>query len=104
MAIRPPRASRAKKGQPALVHATPVGATATTTNSIDSAAPAVDSEQRRGMIAEAAYYRAEQRGFAPGHELDDWCAAEIEVDAVLTQASRRSTVAPDEICSPGEHQ
>jgi hypothetical protein len=30
-------------------------------------------------IAEAAYYRAQQRGFAPGHELDDWVAAEAEV-------------------------
>lgn len=31
------------------------------------------------LIAEAAYYRAEQRGFAPGRELDDWVAAEAEV-------------------------
>jgi hypothetical protein len=27
-------------------------------------------------IAQAAYYRAESRGFAPGHELEDWLAAE----------------------------
>ena len=33
--------------------------------------------QRR--IAVAAYYRAEQRGFEPGHELEDWIAAEKEV-------------------------
>jgi hypothetical protein len=31
------------------------------------------------LIAEAAYYRAQQRGFEPGHELDDWIAAEAEV-------------------------
>ena len=31
------------------------------------------------VIAEAAYYRAQQRGFAPGHELDDWIEAEAEV-------------------------
>ena len=31
------------------------------------------------LIAEAAYYKAEERGFAPGHELDDWVAAESEV-------------------------
>jgi hypothetical protein len=31
------------------------------------------------MIAEAAYYRAEQRGFAPGGEFEDWLAAEAEV-------------------------
>lgn len=31
------------------------------------------------MIREAAYFHALQRGFAPGHELDDWLAAEREV-------------------------
>jgi hypothetical protein len=35
------------------------------------------------MIAEAAYLRAEQRGFAPGHESEDWLLAECEVDALL---------------------
>lgn len=30
-------------------------------------------------IAEAAYYRAERRGFAPGHELEDWLAAQEEI-------------------------
>jgi len=35
--------------------------------------------ERRSMIAEAAYYRAKQRNFEPGHELEDWLAAENEV-------------------------
>jgi len=43
----------------------------------------IDQNQRRAMIAQAAYYRAEQRGFAPGHEAEDWLAAEGEVDAAL---------------------
>jgi hypothetical protein len=30
-------------------------------------------------VAEAAYYRAEHRGFAPGHELEDWLAAQEEI-------------------------
>lgn len=30
----------------------------------------------RAMIATAAYYLAEQRSFAPGHELQDWLQAE----------------------------
>ena len=30
-------------------------------------------------IAELAYYRAEQRGFSPGHEESDWLEAEKEV-------------------------
>jgi hypothetical protein len=42
-------------------------------------------QQREQMIAEAAYYRAEKRGFAPGRELDDWIAAEAEI-AELTSA------------------
>ena len=30
------------------------------------------------QIAFAAYLKAEARGFEPGHELDDWLAAEAE--------------------------
>jgi len=36
-------------------------------------------EEMRRQIAEAAYYRAKQRGFAPGYELEDWVQAESEV-------------------------
>lgn len=43
----------------------------------------VPGEDRRRLIAEAAYFRAEQRGFVPGQELEDWLAAEIDVDALL---------------------
>jgi len=39
--------------------------------------------QRTALIAKAAYFRAESRGFAPGHETEDWLAAEAEVDAKL---------------------
>jgi len=39
------------------------------------------SSSREALIATAAYYRAEKRGFAPGHETEDWLAAEREVDA-----------------------
>ena len=27
-------------------------------------------------LAELAYFKAEERGFEPGHELEDWLAAE----------------------------
>ena len=40
--------------------------------------PAHSPERLRQMIAEAAYYRAEKRGFAPGDELRDWIEAERE--------------------------
>ena len=44
-------------------------------------AEAPTDERRYEMIAYAAYLRAEQRGFAPGGELDDWLAATADVDA-----------------------
>jgi hypothetical protein len=44
---------------------------------------AVSADDRRAMIAEAAYLRAERRAFEPGHETEDWLAAEVEVDALL---------------------
>ena len=44
---------------------------------------ALSAEERRAMIAENAYLRAERRGFAPGHETEDWLAAEAEVDTLL---------------------
>ncbi|MFZ0791402.1 MAG: DUF2934 domain-containing protein [Chromatiaceae bacterium] len=40
------------------------------------------AEQRERRIREAAYLRAERRGFAPGHEVEDWLDAEQEVDRV----------------------
>jgi hypothetical protein len=40
-------------------------------------APVDDLRYQR--IAIAAYYRAERRGFEPGHEVEDWLEAEREV-------------------------
>jgi hypothetical protein len=45
--------------------------------------PSVEPEVRDLMIAEAAYYIAERRGFEPGAELDDWLEAEGEIDRLL---------------------
>jgi hypothetical protein len=36
-------------------------------------------EETRAMIEEAAYYLAEKRGFAPGHELEDWLKAKLQI-------------------------
>jgi hypothetical protein len=44
-----------------------------------AAQSAMLDEQTRQQIAEKAYYRAQQRGFSPGYELEDWFAAETEV-------------------------
>ncbi len=43
-----------------------------------TAAPAF-SDAPHTAIAEAAYFRAERRGFVAGHELEDWLAAETEI-------------------------
>lgn len=41
------------------------------------------SDDVRCQIAEAAYFIAEGRGFAPGRELDDWLAAEAQIKTQL---------------------
>ena len=42
-------------------------------------------EQREAMIREAAYYRYAQRGYTPGHELDDWYEAEAEIEHIAPE-------------------
>ncbi|MES1196251.1 MAG: DUF2934 domain-containing protein, partial [Steroidobacter sp.] len=51
-------------------------------NSTPQAVPHASVDRRR-LIEEAAYHLAEARGFAPGHELDDWLMAEVEVNQRL---------------------
>jgi hypothetical protein len=50
---------------------------------VSTGATNVDPNLRRQMVAAAAYFIAERRGFAPGHELEDWVAAEAAVDSRL---------------------
>jgi hypothetical protein len=76
-AATPPAAPAEKAAAPRRA-AAPQGA--------DSAAATritVSEDARRAMIAQAAYLRAERRGFTPGGEVEDWLAAEAEVDALL---------------------
>jgi len=44
----------------------------------------VTEEQRHELIATAAYYLAEGRNFEPGHETEDWLAAETLVRKLAT--------------------
>lgn len=44
------------------------------------------SAERERLIAEAAYFRAQARGFVPGRELEDWLQAEAEVDRRLSRS------------------
>ena len=45
-------------------------------------AVAPSEAQHKAMVAEAAYYLAEKRGFAPGKEIEDWLQAEAYVEAL----------------------
>jgi hypothetical protein len=48
----------------------------------------VSHEERWRMVAEAAYYIAQRRGFVGGDVNADWVAAEAEVDARLKEEGR----------------
>jgi len=52
----------------------------------DHASAFIEPEQRQAMIAEAAYYGAERRGFESGRDLDDWYGAEREIDSMLERS------------------
>ena len=78
-----PEAATTRKRAPRK--ATPAPAAASPTPNF------VDPEMRSALIARAAYFRAFNRGFAPGHELSDWLAAEAEVDAELMRGAANST-------------
>ena len=40
----------------------------------------IDPDKLQKMIAESAYYKAENRGFSAGHEIEDWLEAEQELN------------------------
>lgn len=46
-------------------------------------------DSREELIATAAYYRAEQRGFVEGGELGDCLAAEEEIERCLVAGGKR---------------
>ena len=62
--------------KPAIRKSLPAGSM----NNVPSAA------ERHEMIRVAAYYLAEQRGFAEGDSMTDWLAAEARVDEMLRKA------------------
>jgi hypothetical protein len=52
---------------------------------VKAASIEVSREERHQLIAQAAYFRAQQRNFAPGYEIEDWLSAEAEVEMKLSQ-------------------
>ena len=53
-------------------------------------ATSLSPAERLRMIEMAAYFRAERRGFAPGHDFEDWLAAEAEISALLPSAPAKA--------------
>jgi hypothetical protein len=45
------------------------------------------TDEQRELVAVAAYYLAERRHFKPGHETEDWLAAESQVRSLTTLSS-----------------
>lgn len=63
--------------------ATPVEKAPAVKRSVKTSMLPVSPEQRYRMIAEAAYYIAERRSFAPGDPAADWTQAEMQIVALL---------------------
>ncbi len=63
--------------------ATVAQATVKPNSSATHGAALIDSDRRNDLIRKAAYLRAASRGFCPGQEVDDWLAAETEIDRML---------------------
>lgn len=51
-------------------------------------APAILTEDRHRMIAEAAYFIAERRGFQGGNPEQDWFEAEKQISRMLESSAR----------------
>ena len=47
-------------------------------------AASMDPTKRHAMIAEAAFFLSEARGFTPSQELDNWLAAERDIEQRLS--------------------
>lgn len=47
----------------------------------------VNADRQHHLIAEAAYFRAEQRGFRDGCPIEDWLQAEQEIHRLSTQVA-----------------
>lgn len=48
----------------------------------DESGIVLDPLDKAARISELAYYKAKERGFEPGHELEDWLEAEQELTSI----------------------
>jgi hypothetical protein len=85
MAAPAKKSSARIPAQPTATPAAPAAPVAAKPAAPAAKAPAPDARERYEMVAREAYYLAEKRGFAQGHDLDDWIAAEKAVAARLAR-------------------
>jgi hypothetical protein len=76
--LQPTNAKAKSFGQSA--QKTPPGVVSSNVTKITrQAAEPLTDQQRHDLIAVTAYYMAESRDFEPGHEDEDWLAAERQI-------------------------
>ncbi|CAN0357027.1 unnamed protein product, partial [Phaeothamnion confervicola] len=73
-----PRSS-VRKAPPTITAAKPAAAAKATKISVKSTKPVVGSQEWQAMVATAAYFRAQGRGFIGGSAEQDWVEAEAEL-------------------------
>jgi hypothetical protein len=84
-------AAKPKAATKAVPKAAPKAAAKTATKATAKKPPKatagnkVPQAQRAHYIEVAAFYIAERRGFTPGDPLQDWVAAEAEIDRLLAE-------------------
>jgi hypothetical protein len=77
-----PKKSRANSAHQIAQHAQPEIVANTVSRLVRIDVEPLTDEQRRELIAVTAYYLAERRNFQPGHEDEDWLAAEVQIGSL----------------------
>lgn len=82
--LQPNNAKAKSFGQ--IAHKTPPDMVSSTVTKIPrQEARPLTEQQRHDLIAVTAYYMAESRHFEPGHEDEDWLAAERQIGSADLQ-------------------
>jgi len=85
-----PESTRATSGKKTLPATQPPAVSISLTETKHPVTAEPTAEERRELIATAAYYLAEKRGFEAGHEMEDWLAAEASLaDASVSSPEKK---------------
>jgi len=84
--LRPKSAPLTSLAAPAASDAGSGSATSQPSLPLAPAVGPLSANERFRRISVSAYFKAEQRGFEPGHMWEDWLAGEREVDAAMIAA------------------